>query len=162
MDQLAIGRDEPFIYKLLNQRGFIDNIGDRGITDLQAASVYIQDGPQRSYRDHGFGLWRVCTRESGQAVGLCGLLQRAGLAVPDVGYAFLESVWGQGLAQEAAAATVAYARDQLGLASLAAIAKPDNQASIRVLEKVGFLRQGLIDLPGQPLPNAYFTLQTLS
>ena len=104
----------------------------------------------------------MCTRESGQAVGLCGLLQRAGLAVPDVGYAFLESVWGQGLAQEAAAATVAYARDQLGLASLAAIAKPDNQASIRVLEKVGFLRQGLIDLPGQPLPNAYFTLQTLS
>jgi RimJ/RimL family protein N-acetyltransferase len=89
-------------------------------------------------------------------------LRRAGLAVPDVGYAFLEGVWGQGLAQEAAAATVAYARDRLGLSSLAAIAKPDNKASLRVLEKVGFLNQGLIDLPGQAEPNAYFTLSTLS
>jgi hypothetical protein len=138
-DELAVGRDEPFIHRLLNERGFIDNIGDRGIRDLQAASAYIQDGPQRSYRENAFGLWRVCSRDSGQAVGLCGLVQRAGLAVPDVGYAFL----------------------QLGLASLAAIAKPDNQASIRVLEKVGFLRQGLIDLPGQPLPNAYFTWSPL-
>ena len=103
-DELTVGRDEPFIFQLLNQRGFIDNIGDRGITDLQAASAYIQDGQLRSYRENGFGLWRVCSRDSGQALGLCGLVRRAGLAVPDVGYAFLEGVWGQGLAQEAAAA----------------------------------------------------------
>jgi [ribosomal protein S5]-alanine N-acetyltransferase len=161
-DELTVGRDEPFIFQLLNERGFIDNIGDRGITDLQAASAYIQDGQLRSYRENGFGLWRVCSRDSGQALGLCGLVRRAGLVVPDVGYAFLEGVWGQGLAQEAAAATVAYARDRLGLSSLAAIAKPDNKASLRVLEKVGFLNQGLIDLPGQAEPNAYFTLSTLS
>lgn len=161
-DELAVGRDEPFIYQLLNERGFIDNIGDRGIRDLEAAAAYIQDGPQRSYREHGFGLWRLRSRDVGQAVGLCGLVRRAGLAVPDVGYAFLEAVWGLGLAQEAAAATVAYARDRLGISHLEAIAKPDNKASLRVLEKVGFLRQGLIDLPGQAEPNAYFTLSTQS
>ena len=46
--------------------GAIDNIGDRGIPDLQAASACIQVGPQRSYREHGFGLWRVCSPDSGK------------------------------------------------------------------------------------------------
>jgi len=160
LDELEAGRDELFIFQLLNEPGFLENIGDREIYDLDAASAYIEQRQGLSYRKNGFGLWRVVCRATGEAIGLCGLVRREGLAFPDLGYAYLEAAWSMGFAQEAAAATVAYARDQLHLKTLAAITKPSNKASMRVLEKVGFLFQRMIDLPGQDSPSTYFLLET--
>lgn len=158
LDELQSGRNELFIFQLLNEPGFLENIGDREIYDLEAARGYIEDRVGSSYRENGFGLWRVVSRETGESLGLCGLVKREGLEFPDVGYAFLESAWSKGYAQEAAAATIAHARDVLGLKALAAITKPENKASIRVLEKVGFQFQRMIDLPGHDGPSTYFTI----
>jgi RimJ/RimL family protein N-acetyltransferase len=156
LDELTAGRDELFIFQLLNEPGFLENIGDREIYDLETASGYIEKSFGESYRKNGFGLWRVASRASGESLGLCGLVRRDGLEFPDLGYAFLESAWAKGYAQEAAAASVAYARDNLGMKTLAAITKPDNKASMRVLEKVGFKFQGMIDLPGSDTESTYF------
>ena len=158
LDELTAGRDELFIFQLLNEPGFLENIGDREIYDLEAASAYIENRQGRSYQENGFGLWRVTSRETGESLGLCGLVRRDGLDFPDVGYAFLESAWSKGYAREAAIATVAYARDSLGMRTLAAITKPDNQASIHVLEKVGFRFQGMINVPGHDAPTTYFLM----
>jgi len=158
LDELVAERDALFIFQLLNEPGFLENIGDREIYDLDAACGYIEDRQGRSYRENGFGLWRVTSRHSGDSLGLCGLVRREGLEFPDVGYAFLEIAWSKGYAQEAAAATIAHARDVLGLKTLAAITKPENKASQRVLEKVGFQFQGMIDLPGHEGPSTYFTI----
>ena len=158
LDELTAGRDELFIFQLLNEPGFLENIGDREIYDLDAARGYIETRQRRSYRENGFGLWRVTSRNSGASLGLCGLVRRDGLAYPDIGYAFLETEWSKGYAQEAAAATIALARDKLGLKILAAITKPENKASQRVLEKIGFQFQGMIALPGHDGPSTYFTI----
>ena len=158
LDELEAGRDDLFIFQLLNEPGFLENIGDRDIFDLEAASGYIETRVGPGYRENGFGLWRVVSRDTGESLGLCGLVNREGLEFPDVGYAFLESAWSKGFAQEAAAATIAHARDVFGLKTLAAITKPENKASIRVLEKVGFKFQGMIDLPGHEGPSTYFTI----
>lgn len=158
LDELKTGRDDLFIFQLLNEPGFLENIGDREIYDLEAAAAYIENRLGQSYRDNGFGLWRVTSRETGESLGLCGLVRREGLDFPDVGYAFLESAWSRGYAQEAAVATVAHARDNLGMKTLAAITKPENKASMRVLEKVGFTFQGMIDLPGIDAPSTYFLI----
>ncbi|OXE34907.1 MAG: GNAT family N-acetyltransferase [Phenylobacterium zucineum] len=158
LDELQAGRDDLFIFQLLNEPGFLENIGDREIDDLEAASDYIETRQVQSYRQNGFGLWRAVSRETGQSLGLCGLVKRDGLEFPDVGYAFLESAWAKGYASEAAAATLAYARDHLGLKTLAAITKPDNKASMRVLEKVGFQFRRMITLPGHDGPSTYFTI----
>lgn len=156
LDELALNRDELFIFQLLNEPGFLNNIGDREIHDLEAAADYIGNRVGQGYRDNGFGLWRVASRATGESLGLCGLVRRESLDFPDVGYAFLESAWGQGYAQEAASATVTHAREALGIKTLAAITKPENRASIRVLEKVGFTFQGMINLPGHEGPSTYF------
>jgi RimJ/RimL family protein N-acetyltransferase len=60
----------------------------------------------------------------------------------DVGFAFLPEAWGKGYARESAAAVLAHARDVLGLRRVPAIPSPDNQASIRVLERVGMRPEG--------------------
>ena len=139
--------DAPFILELLMSRGFRENIGDRGVGDLEGARGYIERA-QAGYAANGFGLWRADLKATGEAAGLAGLVKREGLEHPDVGYAFLEAFWGQGLASEAAAASLAYGRDKLGLETIVAITKAENLGSIAVLRKIGMKDAGLVRLPG--------------
>jgi RimJ/RimL family protein N-acetyltransferase len=130
--------DIVFVHRLLNEPSFLENIGDRGVHNLEDACGYIVKGPMASYRANGFGLYRVQTRQDGQTVGMCGLVNRPTLDDVDLGYALLPQFCGQGYAVEAGAAVLADARERLGLERIVAIVDPRNGASIRVLEKLGF------------------------
>ena len=149
--------DAPFILELLNEPGFIDNIGDRGVRDLDGARRYISEGPGASYQEHGYGLWLAALRGTGEPIGICGLVKRDGLEDADVGYAFLQRAWGKGYAQESAAAVLGYARDAIGLPRVVAITQPSNAGSIAVLQKIGMKAAGRIRLPGHTGESAYFT-----
>lgn len=153
----AVDGDAAFLLALLNSDGFIANIGDRGVRTEAAAEAYIAERILGSYQTHGFGMWIVEPLGGGAAIGLAGLVKRDGLDVPDVGYAFLPEAWGQGYAQEAAAGVMNHARTSLGIQSLAAITSPENVASMAVLRKIGFVYQGLIELPGHDGESTYFT-----
>ncbi len=148
--------DAPFMLALLISRGFIDNIGDRGIRDLEGAAGYIER-VRDSYAVNGFGLWRCDLKSSGAPIGVCGLVKRDGLEHADVGYALLERFWGHGYATEAAAACLDYGRAVLGLSTIVAIATPANVGSIAVLRKIGMRDAGLIRLPGADEDCSYFT-----
>jgi RimJ/RimL family protein N-acetyltransferase len=140
--------DAPFILELLNQPSFIKNIGDRGVRSLADAQRYIQDGPLSSYQKHGFGLYRVDLKEQRIPIGMCGLLKRDSLPDVDIGYAFLERFHAQGYGYEAASAVMEHSR-VLGLKRVLAIVSPDNDGSIRVLEKIGLCFDKLMRMPGE-------------
>lgn len=59
----------------------------------------------------------------------------------EVGYALLPEAWGQGLMQEALAEVCRYGFEVLQLHSLEGNVNPHNEASIRVLERLGFVRE---------------------
>jgi ribosomal-protein-alanine N-acetyltransferase len=149
--------DAAFVLGLLNSPGFLENIGDRGVRDEDQARAYVSERVLTSYRDHGFGMWLTEQKSDGKPVGLAGLVRREGLDHPDVGYAFIQRAWGQGYAQEAAAAVVSHARGALGIPVLAAITSPENFASMAVLRKIGFTDRGMIQLPGVERESSYFT-----
>jgi ribosomal-protein-alanine N-acetyltransferase len=128
--------DAPFLVKLLNEPSFLQNIGDRGVRNVEDAHRYLRDGPMAMYEKFGFGLWHAALR-NGVPVGMCGLLKRDILPDADVGYAFLPQFWGQGLAFEAAAATLRHGARKFGLTRVVAVVSEGNAASIRVLEKLG-------------------------
>jgi RimJ/RimL family protein N-acetyltransferase len=88
----------------------------------------------------------VLLKESGVPIGMCGLLKREFLEDPEVGYAFLPQFWSKGYAFESAAAAMAHGRDVLGLGRIIAITAPDNEGSIRVLEKLGLKFDRMIKL----------------
>jgi [ribosomal protein S5]-alanine N-acetyltransferase len=148
--------DAGFVLALLNSRGFIEGIADRGVRTEAAARAYIQERMVSQYSEHGFGMWVVETRDTGEAIGLAGLVRRDVLPHVDVGYAFLETAWGKGYAQEAAAGVMRHARCALGLATLCAIVNPDNAASQKVLAKVGFRYVETLELPGWDSPSLYY------
>jgi ribosomal-protein-alanine N-acetyltransferase len=150
--------DEPFILELLNEPGFLNNIGDRGVRTLDDARGYIANSAVASYKKNGYGLYRVALKDSDEPVGICGLVRREGLDGPDVGFAFLERFWNRGYARESAARIVEDARDRLGVGRLLAITALDNRGSIRVLEKLGFRFERTIKLPSHASESRLFAM----
>jgi RimJ/RimL family protein N-acetyltransferase len=142
--QFTMG-DAEFILELVNEPSFIQNIGDRGVRSISDAIKYLEAGPISSYARNGFGLYLVQLKESGESIGMCGLIKRDVLEDVDIGYAFLPKFWSKGYAVEAATAVKEQARS-LGLSRLVAITDPANTGSIRVLEKLGFVFEKTIRL----------------
>lgn len=98
-------------------------------------------------RKQGYAPWVVIAKADDRVVGWGGVYldpfdRNWG---PELGYSFHPAVWGQGLATELALACLGWADNVLGLPAVSAFAHPDNAASRRVLEKVGFV-------PVRPVP----------
>jgi len=144
----VVEADAGFILELLNDPGWIRNIGDRNVRSLEDARAYIQERIAKS-------LWLLARDAAGEPLGMCGLVEREGLDSPDLGFAFLERHCGQGYASEAAGTVLRHMREAMGLTKLAAIVSPDNQASRRVLEKLGFRYVDTRELPKEGVC-AYF------
>lgn len=140
--------DAEFIFALVNEPAFIRNIGDKGVRSLDDARAYILNGPMSSYAKHGYGLYRVDLKENSEPIGICGLLKRDTLDDVDIGFALLEKFRGRGFATESAEAVMEYGRGALGLERIVAITSPDNDASIRVLGKIGLRFDKMIRMPG--------------
>lgn len=136
--------DDAFIFDLLNQPSFIKYIGDRSVHDLERAREIIEERYRASYREHGYGLWAVELKETGELIGMCGFVRRDSLPDTDVGFAFLPQFERKGYAFESARAVMDYGREKLGLKRVLAITTVDNASSGRLLEKLGFKFDGLI------------------
>ena len=139
--------DEPALIALDSDAEVMRYVGSPpGARPLDETIARVR---QRIVADHGgAGWWAMEGKDDGVFHGL-GLL----LPMPDggdleVGYRLARRSWGQGFATEAAAALVEYAFGTLGLARLVAVAYPDNRASRRVLEKLGFVHDGPRDYKG--------------
>ena len=129
--------DAPFILELLTDPAFLANIGDRGVSDLPSAANYIETSPRASYARNGYGLWLVESKETGESLGMAGLVRRDTLPDADIGYAFLPRHWSKGYAVEACAAVRDHAMRTLAMPRLLAIVSPGNAASVKVLERIG-------------------------
>jgi RimJ/RimL family protein N-acetyltransferase len=140
--------DCAFVLRLLNDPSFLRYIGDKGVRDAEGARNYILSGPVASYEQHGFGLYKVCLKDSGAPIGMCGLLRRESLQDVDIGFAFLPEYHSQGYAHEAAAAVMEQGRARFGLGRIVAITSPDNSRSARLLQRLGLRFEGMISLPG--------------
>ncbi len=143
--------DAPFVVALYNEPSFLENIGDRGVRNVDDAQRFLRDGPMAMYARHGFGLWHVSRRSDGAGIGMCGLLKRDTLPDVDIGYAYFPAFWGRGYALEAVSATLSHAARAFGLRRVMAVVSPGNTGSIRVLEKAGmrFERMHAMDA-GEP------------
>ena len=142
--------DCGFIHRLLNDPDWIRFIGDKSVRNLDDARAYLESGPLKMYRSLGFGLNRVALRDSGQAIGICGILQRDTLLRADLGFAFLPEYRRRGYALEAARAVLDHAATGLGITRLAAILTADNEASAGLLQKLGFRYAGPYRAGGNP------------
>ena len=76
----------------------------------------------------------------GRVIGKVGFYR-----LPDVGYILHPDHWGEGLASEAVGAAIAHVFATRDLDDVTADVDPANQASIGLLEKLGFVRTGFAE-----------------
>ena len=91
------------------------------------------------WRAHGFQYWPIFLLAGGEHVGCCGLKPRKPEeGILEIGFHLRPPFWGSGYAPEAARAVMRYAFHALGARALFAGHAPANDASRRVLQKLGF------------------------
>lgn len=83
------------------------------------------------------GFCAVVEKSSARLIGWCGLWQLVETREIEVGYAIAGNCWGKGLATEAAQRFLQYGFEDLRLKKIVAVARPENAASRRVMEKIG-------------------------
>jgi [ribosomal protein S5]-alanine N-acetyltransferase len=90
------------------------------------------------YQEKRIGFFVCELKETGEFVGICGLLEQKdvdGKNEIEVGYLFVRDHWGKGYATEAALACMEYGFHKLGYDRIISLIDPKNTASIRVAEK---------------------------
>jgi len=89
-------------------------------------------------------MWAI--EVDGEAVGGIGVVARPGIRrrTGELGYWLGHAHWSKGVASEAIAAVVPVAFERLALLRVAATVFSANLASMRVLEKNGFIREGVL------------------
>jgi ribosomal-protein-alanine N-acetyltransferase len=98
---------------------------------------------QRNHWEHyGYGWWAVQTRAGNACIGWCGLQFLPETNEVEVAYLLGRAYWGQGLATEAALASLRWGLEALALDRIVAIVDPENLRSQRVIEKLGLAFAG--------------------
>ena len=90
------------------------------------------------WSQRGYGVWAVTDKIAGQFIGHCGLNFVPEAGEVEVLYALRKDRWGEGIATEAARASVRFGFEHANLTRLIALAVPENIASRRVMEHLGF------------------------
>ncbi|HMT08841.1 MAG TPA: GNAT family N-acetyltransferase [Pyrinomonadaceae bacterium] len=138
--------DAEFVFALLNSPKFLQYIGDRNVRSVEQAADFIETRYRQSYRDHGYGLYTV-ELQDGTYLGMCGFVKRPQFNLPDLGFAFLPEHERKGYGFESATAMLGNGRDVLGFSRVYAITSQDNDASGKLLEKLGFRFNGIEEMP---------------
>jgi len=94
----------------------------------------------RSWSSHGYGGWLITDKLDGGLIGACDLdLDESGDV--ELGYSLARAHWGKGLATEAVRAAVRFGFENAGLERIIAVVSPENTASWRLLEQIGFVHE---------------------
>ncbi|MEU7836489.1 GNAT family N-acetyltransferase [Nonomuraea sp. NPDC049129] len=102
------------------------------------------DRIEAGFEAHGYGLWALEVRTSGEFIGFTGLVLQTFEApftpAVEVGWRLAKAAWGHGYAIEAAREAVRYGFDVAGLDEIVSITTVGNTRSRKVMERLGMTR----------------------
>ena len=133
--------DDLGMFELDNDADVHRYLGNKPVQTLEEAREMIRFIRQQ-YATNGIGRWAIIEKRSKDFVGWTGLKwirdtinQHSNFY--DIGYRLVKRHWGKGFATESAKACLDYGFNQLGLGKIYAMADVNNEASNKVLRKLG-------------------------
>ncbi len=139
--RLIIADDAPEVFALRTDDRVLRYIGKEKLKDLDEAKALIES------RNSGIGkneaiLWGITLKEENKVIGsICLFNISKEHCRGEIGYELHPDLHGKGLMQEAITAALDYAFNTMKLHTLAANVAPENAASIKVLERNGFMKE---------------------
>ncbi len=140
----------PAVTRLLHARGVFspEEIEQR----LQAELAWQQE--------YGMQYWPLFRLDSGEFLGCCGLRPyRPAGQIPEFGIQLLPGCWGQGFGTEAGSAVLRFGFEHLGARKISAGHHPANEASRRLLLRLGFQCVGTEFYPPTGLQHPSYLLE---
>lgn len=136
-----LASDEDGLFEMDSNPAVHTYLGNNPISTREEAGKYIEF-VQQQYKDNGVGRWAVIDKVTGEFIGWSGIKL---IKEPmnnhqnfyEIGYRFIESYWGKGLATETTVALVQYAFENLETEKIYAICHIENKGSKNVLLKSG-------------------------
>lgn len=132
-----------------DQAGFRKIYGDPTVMQFMFGGAKSPEDSDKSiirkcehWQTHGYGLWSIINRANGDLIGHCGLGWLEPLEAVEVAYLLSASYWGRGLGTEAVRASLEHGFQFHGFPRIIAIAPPENNGSLRVMERCGMRRIG--------------------
>lgn len=137
-------RDLPALEGVFSDPEVARFLGTPRIRGRRDAERFL-DEIRVGFRDRTLLEWGVAERARGGLIGTCTLAGVSWLhRRAEVGFALGRQHQGRGLMSEALPLLVRFAFEELGLHRLEADADPRNVPSLRLLERVGFRREGYL------------------
>jgi RimJ/RimL family protein N-acetyltransferase len=139
--------DKPAFHALVNTPAMMVHFGG---PVAQAKHDALLDRQMEQQARHGHCMWAVELRDSGMLAGVCGLRigGHPGTPVPEeleIGWRIGEAFWGQGIAREAAEASIAWGWTNTDRPRIAAWTVIGNARSWGLMERLGMRRRADLD-----------------
>ncbi len=137
-----VEKDAPAIFELRSDPAVMRYIPKPLNSRIEESLEMIRDFHEAAAKGDSI-LWGITVKGSRKVHGYIGfwrILKEHHRA--EIGYALHYDLWGQGLMSEAVAATLKHGFRVIGLHSVEASVTPENTASIHVLERNGFTKEG--------------------
>jgi len=137
--------DASALFKVLADKEVTEFYDDDAFADISQASGQIEAW------ENGFAKktcirWGITRKDEGYLVGSCGYYGfHTWYGRASIGYELARDYWRQGIMTEALRAIIDFGFREMELNRLEAVVMPENTASTKMLEKLGFRKEGLLE-----------------
>jgi ribosomal-protein-alanine N-acetyltransferase len=136
--------DAPAVFDILADAEVARYYDEDPFTNVSQASKLIEFWASAFERRQAIR-WGIARRDDGRLIGTCGYYGlHAWHSRAALGYELARPHWRQGIMTEALRAIIAFGFEQAGLNRIQADVMPANRASIKLLENLGFVNEGLL------------------
>jgi len=136
--------DAESLFAILSDEEVTRFYDDEAFTEVGQAREQIEAWA-RSFDAKRSVRWGIAQKTDDAVVGTCGYYGfHTWNSRGSIGYELARAYWRQGIMTEALAAIVGFGFREIGLNRIQAVVMPGNVGSERLLEKLGFRREGLL------------------
>jgi RimJ/RimL family protein N-acetyltransferase len=141
LDAYAAMQANPQVMRFL-----VDGRTHTRVEVWRTMATYLGGWPLR-----GYGMWACETKDGSLFAGSVGIFQPLDWPEPELAYALDQPFWGKGLATEAARAARDWLFASFALERIASFIRPENLASKRVVDRLGAVCEGTVELRGSKM-----------
>jgi RimJ/RimL family protein N-acetyltransferase len=139
--------DKPVFETIINTPAMMEHFG--GVWPVGGHDILL-DAQMASQAQVGFSMWAVDWRETGELIGICGLRRAHHPGTPvtgdlEIGWRIAEPFWGQGVAREAAAASMDWGWRHTDDPWIIAYTTDSNARSWGLMKRLGMERRADLD-----------------
>ena len=137
--------DASALFKILSDDEVTEFYDDDTFVDVSQASDQIEAW-ENGFNNQSCIRWGITRKDENNLIGSCGYYgfhtwyKRA-----SIGYELARNYWRRGIMTEALDAIIEFGFGKMALNRIEAVVMPENTASIIMLEKIGFKKEGLLE-----------------